>query len=198
MGYTLASDGSGIREKDGITLSLTLIYPDDSVHASISKAIQSNWRDLGVNLDLQAVSYELLIKDALDPRNFQVALVDLDFSNTHDPDPYPFWHQAEATGGQNYTQWDDRSASEYIEQARVIVDTAFRIRLYRNFQILFSRELPALPLYYPVFSFGVDSQVSGIQISYLSAIRDRFGDINNWYLVTKRSLENVQSGTDQP
>lgn len=198
LGYTLASDGSGVREKDGITLSLTLIHPDDSVHASIAKAIQSNWRGLGVNLELQAVPYEQLIKDALDPRNYQVALVDLDFSNTHDPDPYPFWHQAEATGGQNYTQWDDRSASEYIEQARVIVDTAFRIRLYRNFQILFARELPALPLYYPVFSFGVDSQVSGIQISYLSAISDRFGDINNWYLVTKRALENVQTGTDQP
>ena len=28
-----------------------------------------------------------------------------------DPDPYPFWHQSEATGGQNYSQWDNRTAS---------------------------------------------------------------------------------------
>jgi len=198
LGYNLASDGSGILEKDGILLSFTLLYPNDEVHASVAEAIQNNWRALGVNVELQAVSYEQLINDHLVPRNYQAALVDLDFSNTHDPDPYPFWHQAEATGGQNYSQWDDRSASEYIEQARVIVDTPFRIRLYRNFQILFARELPALPLYYPVFSFGVDSQVSGIQISHLSAISDRFEGINNWYLVTRRALENVQTGTDQP
>ena len=198
LGYSLASDGSGIWEKDGISLSFTLLYPDDEVHASVAEAIKNNWRTLGVSVELQAVSYEQLINDHLVPRDFQAALVDLDFTNTHDPDPYPFWHQAEATGGQNYSQWDDRTASEYIEQARVIVDTSFRIRLYRNFQILFARELPALPLYYSVFSFGVDSQVSGIQISHLSAISDRFEGINNWYLVTRRALENVQTGTDQP
>ena len=198
LGYSLASDGSGIWEKDGLSLSFTLLYPDDEVHASVAEAIKSNWHTLGVSVTLQAVSYEQLINDHLVPRDFQAALVDLDFTDTHDPDPYPFWHQAEATGGQNYSQWDERSASEYIEQARVIVDTSFRTRLYRNFQILFTRELPALPLYYPVFSFGVDSQVSGIQISHLSAISDRFEGINNWYLVTRRALENVQSGTDQP
>ena len=198
LGYGLASDGSGIREKDGISLSFTLLYPNDEIHAAVAEAIQSNWRALGVKVELQAVSYEQLINDNLVARNFQAALVDLDFSNTHDPDPYPFWHQAEATGGQNYSQWDNRSASEYIEQARVIVDTSFRVRLYRNFQIQFARELPALPLYYPIFSFGVDSQVSGIQISHLSAVSDRFEGLNSWYLVTKRALENVQSGTDQP
>ncbi|MFH2037964.1 MAG: ABC transporter substrate-binding protein [Chloroflexota bacterium] len=198
LGYKPATDGSGILEKDGISLSFTLLYPNDSEHVSIAEVIQSNWQNLGIKVELQAVSYNELINDYLVPRNFQAALVDLDFSNTKDPDPYPFWHQAEATGGQNYSQWDNRSASEYIEQARVIVDTPFRIKLYRNFQILFSRELPALPLYYPVFTFGVDTQVSGIQISYLSAISDRFYSIKDWYLVTRRTLENVQTGTEQP
>lgn len=198
FGYELAPDGSGIWEKDGVSLSFTLLYPDDEMHASVAEAIQNNWHSLGVNVELQEVTYEQLINDYLVTRNYQAALVDLDFTNTHDPDPYPFWHQAEATGGQNYSQWDNRSASEYIEQARVIVDTGFRIKLYRNFQIMFARELPALPLYYPVFTFGADAQVSGIQISHLSSISDRFDGIANWYLVTRRALENVQEGTAQP
>jgi peptide/nickel transport system substrate-binding protein len=197
-GYKLASDGSGIWEKDGLGLSFTLIHPDDEMHTSLAEAIKNNWQTLGVRVTLQAVPYDQLIDNYLVPRNFQAALVDLDFTNTHDPDPYPFWHQAEATGGQNYSQWNNRSASEYIEQARVIVDTSFRIRLYRNFQIVFARDLPALPLYYPVFSFGVDSQVSGIQISHLSDASDRFEGIRNWYLLTRRSVENIPSVTDQP
>jgi peptide/nickel transport system substrate-binding protein len=76
-----------------------------------------------------------------------------------DPDPYPFWHQAEAVGGQNYSGWDNRAASEYLEQARVTADYSLRAKLYRNFQVVFAKELPALPLYVPVYSYGVDVQV---------------------------------------
>ncbi len=64
--------------------------------------------------------------DFLASRTYQAALVDLNLSRTPDPDPYPFWHQAEATGGQNYSQWDNRAASEYLEQARVTADPTLR------------------------------------------------------------------------
>ena len=197
-GYILNTDGSGIRVKDNIPLSFTLIYPDDELHASIAKSIQNDWQSLGVKIEIKAVPYESLLNDYLIPRNYQAALIDQDFSFNHDPDPYPFWHQSEATGGQNYSQWDNRTASEYIEQARVIIDTTFRAKLYRNFQILFAKELPALLLYYPVFTFGVDGQVSGVQIAPLYEPSDRFNSINDWYLITKHSIGNVQSGTSQP
>ena len=197
-GYILNTDGSGIRVKDNVPLTFTLLYPDDELHSSIAKSIQKDWLFLGVKIELQAVTYEALLNVYLQPRSYQAALIDQDFSYTHDPDPYPFWHQAEATGGQNYSQWDNRTASEYIEQARVIVDTNFRAKLYRNFQILFEKELPAILIYYPVFSFGVDIQVSGVQIAPLYETSDRFTSIKNWYLVTKNAIGNVQSGTSIP
>ncbi|MEW5827603.1 MAG: peptide ABC transporter substrate-binding protein, partial [Chloroflexota bacterium] len=115
--------------------------------------------------------------------------VDLNLARSPDPDPYPFWHQAEATGGQNYSQWDNQSASEFLEQARVEVDPAARLRLYHNFQVVFSQELPSLPLFYPVYSFGVDSQVQGVQMPPLFEPADRFATINTWFLVTRRSVE---------
>ena len=194
-GYALGNDGSGIRKKDNASLSFTLLHPDDQIHTDIAKAIQSDWAALGVQVTLKAVSYEDLLNNYLTSRDFQAALVDLDLTNMHDPDPYPFWHQAEATGGQNYSQWDNRTASEYLEQARVIVDSSLRAKLYRNFQIIFAKETPAILLYYPVFSFGVDSQVSGIQIPQLYETSDRFIGINNWYLVTKHTIGNVTTVT---
>jgi len=198
LGYEISGDGSGIREKEGLRLSFTLLYPDDKTHLAVAEAIQRDWLKIGVQVELQPVSFEDLLNNYLSSRNYQVALVDLDFENDHDPDPYPFWHQSEVTGGQNYSQWDDRSASEYIEQARVIVDTNFRSKLYRNFQIVFSRQLPALPLYYPVFTFAVDSQVSGVQLAPIYNISDRFLNFNEWYLVTRRSLESASEPTAQP
>ena len=115
--------------------------------------------------------------------------MDLNLSRTPDPDPYPFWHQAEATGGQNYSQWDNRAASEYLEQARVTADYSLRTRLYRNFQVVFAKELPALPLFVPVYSYGVDAQVQGVQIAPLYDSADRLATFTQWFLITRRALQ---------
>ena len=190
-GYILPVD-SPVRAKDGVPISFTMIYPDDSLHAQLAQTIQQNWAAIGVEVKLQAVSYDSLINDYLTPHSYQAALVDLDLSRSYDPDPYPFWHQAEITGGQNYSQWDDRTASEYLETARVVADMDVRTRLYRNFQVVFARELPALPLYYPIYTFGVDQRVQGVQATPLFEPADRFNVISDWYLVTRRALDQTE------
>ena len=188
-GYVIPASGGDVRTKDGIPLVFTMLHPDDAVHTQIAQTIQEAWAAIGVRADLQAVPYDQLVLDSLASRAYQAAFVDLNLSRTPDPDPYPFWHQAEAVGGQNYTQWDNRAASEYLEQARVTTDYTLRTRLYRNFQVVFGKELPALPLYAPVYSYGVDSEVQGVQISALYDTSDRLATFNQWYLLTRRALE---------
>ena len=196
-GYVLPADGT-VRSKDNVPLSFTMVYPEDSLHTQIAQAIQQNLNEIGVEVKLQPVSYESLFNDYLIPRTYQAALVDLDLTRSYDPDPYPFWHQAEITGGQNYSQWDNRTASEYLEQARVIADPNIRTRLYRNFQVIFGRELPALLLYYPIFTYGVDQRVQGVQAVPLFEPADRFNGISSWYLVTRRALEQTIQPTTTP
>jgi peptide/nickel transport system substrate-binding protein len=197
-GYVIPAEGGDVRAKDGVSLAFTMLHPDDDLHAQIAQKIQADWAQIGVRLNLQPQPYDQLVLDTLASRAFQAALVDLNLSRTPDPDPYPFWHQAEATGGQNYTQWDNRAASEYLEQARVTADYTVRAKLYRNFQILFAKELPALPLYIPVYSYGVDAQVQGVQISPLYDPSDRFINFSSWYLLTRRALEQPVITTSTP
>jgi peptide/nickel transport system substrate-binding protein len=197
-GYNIPAEGGAVRAKDGQSLSFTMLHPDDELHAQLAQTMQASWEQIGVQVNLQPVPYDRMVFDYLGPRSYQAALVDLNLAHTPDPDPYPFWHQAEATGGQNYSQWDNRTASEYLEQARVNTDFEVRTRLYRNFQVMFAKELPSLPLYYPVYSFGVDSQVLGVQVAPLSDISDRFALITNWYLVTRRALETTPEETVVP
>lgn len=197
-GYVIPAEGGEVRAKDGVSLTFTMLHPDDELHTQMAERIQADWAQIGVRLNLQAQPYDQLVLDSLASRAFQAALVDLNLSRTPDPDPYPFWHQAEATGGQNYTQWDNRAASEYLEQARVTADYTLRAKLYRNFQILFAKELPALPLYIPVYSFGVDAQVQGVQIGPLYDPSDRFANFASWYLLTRRALEQPVNPTATP
>jgi peptide/nickel transport system substrate-binding protein len=190
-GYIIPAAGGNVRQKDGKALELTLLYPDDEQHLAIAEALKKNWDEIGFSVTLEAVPYDDLINTNLESRSFEAALADLNLTLTPDPDPYPFWHQSEATGGQNYSQWDDRTASEYIEQARVTTDLDTRARLYRNFQVVFDKELPSLPLYFPVYSFGVSDQVSGVQVPPLFDFSDRFSNITQWYMITRRAADET-------
>lgn len=198
-GYAIPAGGGDVRAKDGQFLSFTLIHPDDTLHTQIAQAIQSDWALIGVQIELQAVSYDSLINDFLTTRNYQAVLADLNTARTPDPDPYLFWHQSEATGGQNYSQWDNRTASEFLETARTATNFEDRARLYRNFQVLFAKDMPSLPLYYPVYSYGVDVQVQGVQVApMLYDVSDRFALIAEWFLVTRRTLEQTPVPTLAP
>jgi peptide/nickel transport system substrate-binding protein len=181
-GYIIPGEGETIRKKENVSFSFTLIYPKDDLHTALAESIKTDWEQLGIQVNLEAVPYEELINGRLSTRNYQAALVDLNLSRSPDPDPYPFWDQAEATGGQNYSQWDNRVASEYLEQARVTLDLNDRARLYRNFQVVFNEEMPAIPLYNPVYTYAVSNQVQGVRMGPLYDSSDRFETVQDWYL----------------
>jgi peptide/nickel transport system substrate-binding protein len=182
-GYTFPAEGGSARvNEEGIAFDFTLVHPDTEQHTALAELIQRNWTDLGINVELQAVPYEELIEDYLEPRLYEAALVDISLSRTPDPDPYPFWHQTQAANGQNYSMWNDRQASEYLEQARIIVDPLERERLYHNFQVRFTNEMPALPLYHPMYTYAVDEQVQGVRMGPLFDPSDRFATVMTWYL----------------
>ncbi|MFZ6031617.1 MAG: ABC transporter substrate-binding protein [Chloroflexota bacterium] len=191
-GYTIPAIGGEVRASEGVTLTFELLFPDDELHAAMAEAIQEDWAKLGISIDLKALPYDELVGTRLEARDYQAALVDLNLMQSADPDPYPFWHQAQITGGQNYAKWDDRPASEYLELARVTLDQAERIRLYRNFQVRFAQELPALPLYYPVYTYGVDNSVQGVSVGPLYAPSDRLNNLPGWFLLAKKSTTSQQ------
>ena len=198
-GYIIPASGGSVRAKENQSLSFDLVYPDDPEHAALAEAIQADWSRIGVGVELKPVSYEDLVSDYLEPRIFQAALLDINLARSPDPDPYPFWHQSQTTGGQNYAKWDDRQASEYLEQARVTWDVAERTRLYRNFQVRFVNEMPALPLYYPVYTYAVDGRVQGVTMGPLFDTGDRFATVTSWFLVAKTSgQETPVPGGSEP
>ena len=190
-GYGLPADGNLVREKDGERLSFELVHVDETDHTMLAEMIRDYWAEVGVEVTLVPVSPDVIIRDYLDPRSYQAVLVDLALVDSPDPDPYPFWHQAMISDGQNYSQWDDRRASEYLERARVTPDRFERTRLYRNFQIHFSRELPALPLFYHIYNYPIDQQVNGVQLGPLNDPADRFDQIYAWSLETRPVLEEA-------
>jgi len=197
-GYTIPAEGGNVRSKDGVSFSFTMLHPNDKISTSVAESIGDDWKRLGIEVELVPVSSKQLVEDHLEPRTYQAALANLDFSRSPDPDPYPFWHQAQIKGGQNYSQWNDRQVSEFLEQARVIPDLNERAKRYRNFQVRFSSELPALPLFFPVYTFGIDKQVRGVSVGPIYDPSDRYNQISNWYLITGTTAQSLSQTTENP
>ena len=181
MGLTLAENGRFI--SDGSLVELNLLVPDDAEHQALAEILRQNWEKIGIGVTISALPFDQVIA-SLESRNYQIALVDIDLSDTPDPDPYQFWAESQVENGQNYSQWSNTTASSYLEQARQTSNLEMRTRLYRNFQVLFEEELPSLPLFYPVYNYAVKDSIKDLSFGPIYNPADRFNDVYKWYILT--------------
>ncbi len=178
------------RTKNNKALVFTLLVPDDPLHRAVADIAVRNWAALGMQARQEFLPAEE-VKTALANRTFEAALTDLTFADTPDPDPYPFWHQTQIEIGQNFSGYNNRDLSEILEQARTIPSYADRAKFYRAFQSKFADSTPAVLLYYPVFNYAVDKKVRGVQLGPLVDRGDRFNNLADWYIVTRRVIESA-------
>ena len=196
-GVTFDEETDGYITDTGVEVALTLIHPDSPEHLATAALIEANWEALGVEVTLDARPYEEVL-EALALRAYEAALVEINLTRSPDPDPYPFWGQAQIQSGQNYAEWDNRSASEFLEQARMTVDLAERERLYRNFQVLFMREMPSLPLLYPVYTYAISRDINGVKLGPIFEPGDRFNNVHEWFILSGRETSPTELLNETP
>jgi peptide/nickel transport system substrate-binding protein len=185
-GYELATvqpSNVSVWQKNGEPVAFTLLTQDDPTRRAVADAIAGQWRELGVQVSVQPVRN--LMRDFLSSRQFQVALIESLVDG--DPDPYGVWHRSQiAIPGQNYTGFDDKQASEWLEKGRLTTDRAARTAAYCQLQQTLAEELPALPLYYPAYQYAIASKVKSVQLAPLIYPSDRLRTIGDWTVNVKR------------
>ena len=182
-GWIWQGADDGVRSKGGQQLAFTLLSSSEPERIQVAQMLAEQWTTIGVTATVEIAS-PLEVREALENRNFEAILVHL--APSGDPDPYPFWHETQVTDGQNYSGFVHRRISEVIEQARVLVDREKRLELYYEFQDIFAEEVPALLLYVPVYTYGVDARIHDLQIGPLMHPSDRFRTISDWWIVPRR------------
>lgn len=181
-----------VRSKDDQPLALELVHAEDVRSTQIAELVQSYWEDVGIQVTRVPVPAEDLLDVYLEPREFEVVLTEVNYGPYPDPDPYPFWHDSQTETGQNYSGFEDRNTSIWLEQARTTPDPSRRADLYASFQYRFQDQLPSLPLYYPVYNFAIDAQFQGVTVGPLFSISDRFRAFPSWHLIARRSISPTE------
>jgi len=186
LGYP-KSEGDQFRKNKDEELTITLTTVNKGENFLASQAIQEMWQNVGIKTEINLVESSVIKTEVIKTREFEILL----FGEIVgiDPDPYPFWHSSQAgEAGLNLSNFINREADKVIQDARQISDPQERHDKYVHFQNILNQYLPAIFLYTPKYLYPVSDNIKGIDTQNISTPTDRFSNVTNWYVKTRRKV----------
>ncbi|MBU6414965.1 hypothetical protein KGQ34_01810, partial [Patescibacteria group bacterium] len=179
-----------IVKKQKITseLSFTITTSDFPDLVAAAKYVQSSWAAVNIktNLDVKPISDLEIVN--IKPRKYEILLFGEVYD--HDPDPFAFWHSSQIKDpGLNIALYTNKQADTLLEEARRTSDAGARTKKYDAFQTIVQNDVGAIFLYSPAYFYGVRNTFKGIAINNIVFPSERFNNIENWYIKTKRVLK---------
>lgn len=186
-GYKIP-EGGGARVKAGAAIVLTVSFADTPELNAVANELKKQWEPLGITISLQPKDADQLQTDVLRNRNFDILLAGELYGTSRDP--YPYWHSSQAAyPGLNITQLVSRAADEAIVIIRSTTDEVKRAENYAALGKALTEQHPAAFLYEPTYVYVSSKSIKGISLPVVNLPSDRFADINEWYIKTKRVLK---------
>ena len=179
-----AGDSNGPREKDGHELVLTITTSNFPELIKIADLLKKQWGELGFKIEIK-VETLAEIQHTIQNRDYEILLFG-EVQNLNS-DPFSFWHSSQKKDpGLNLALYDNKSVDKILEEGRQILDPAGRINKYNDFEKILLEDAPAIFLYSPYYLYLPSSEIQNNNLSVLSLPSDRFDNLSQWYVKTKR------------
>jgi peptide/nickel transport system substrate-binding protein len=166
------------------TLSLTIKTSNLSLFDKTTTLVANNWRDLGVEVQVEQYEQTGLVQSVIRTRDFQVLLFGLDMNRTQDL--YPFWHSSQKDDpGLNISQYTNIAVDRILEKTKNTQDKNERLLLMEEVTNTISEEVPAIFLFAPSITYVLDEDIITAPIKSLGRTSDRFMNVSDWYAKTE-------------
>ncbi len=195
-----AEDAISIRINDrGEQLNLRILTsPQPENYKAVATLVAAQWHALGVNVTVDMPSTRGEFEEKLLKRDYDVLLFGQ--SLLDNLDSYPYWHSSgvqKVTGKRADLRLDAYNLSQYasfesdasLERIRGNAAPKERQELLQKLQNAFKRDVPAVFLYSPVYTFAHRDDIQGIQVGKLSLHSDRFRTLYRWYIKQDRVFQ---------
>ncbi len=178
-------EGDGIRSKNGTRIEFTLVVPDWPSLVDTAEFVRESWEKIGIRANISVLDFTAVQQEKIRPREYEALLYGE--LSLLEPDMYSFWYSGERSDpGLNLTSFNEESADSALSRAREALDFDTWNTAYREFQEIFSREMPAIFLYSPSFLFVSTDRLRGNDARSVNVPSDRFFQVHKWYMKTKR------------
>jgi peptide/nickel transport system substrate-binding protein len=160
-------DGGIRRNAAGEKLTLDLATTaGNRIRELVEQVLQSQWRDIGVELHLKNQPARVLFGESVTKRNFTMAL----FAWTSAPENVPRSTlrsdeiPTAETGwrGQNYAGFKNAEMDHLVDAIEIELDRDRRAALWHRLQALYAEELPALPLFFRADAYVLPKWLKGV------------------------------------
>ncbi|HET7594068.1 MAG TPA: peptide ABC transporter substrate-binding protein [Stellaceae bacterium] len=161
------ADGAIRRNAAGERLTLDLATTaGNRIRELVEQVLQSQWRDIGVELHIKNQPARVLFGESVTKRNFTTAL----FAWTSAPENVPrstlrsdeIPSAANSWRGQNYAGFKNAEADRLIDAIETELDRDRRAALWHRLQALYAEELPALPLFFRADAYVLPKWLKGV------------------------------------
>ncbi len=174
-----------VMQKKNQTLEITLTTIDQPQNTQIANIIKQEWGQIGIKTNIQLVDKSKILQDVINTRKYEVLLFGEKLGS--DPDPFPFWHSSQNEyPGLNLAVFSNKTVDQLLEDARKTNDWATREKNYLAFQKIVSQQLPAIFLYNQIYIYPQDDSIKGFDVKNISTPSDRFANLYQWYIKTRR------------
>lgn len=172
-----------VRQKDGQTLTLSVVTTKNNDFEKALQELSSQWRQLGVGVTTTIVdpadTAQNVAQDILRPRRFDVLLYQLTIGG--DPDVYAYWHSSQVTEGVNFSNYNSSISDEALLSARSRTEENLRSAKYITFARQWLNDAPAIGLYQSTIQYIHTKNVHALPGEFtLNSSADRFGDVRYW------------------
>lgn len=182
-GWTRGEDG--FRAKNNVPLQFTLITTDIPGLAQTVDILKEQWAKAGFKVNIEIHSFFDVSQNYIKPREYDAFLFEQLLGG--DSDLTSFWSSTQKKDpGRNFSLFGDSATDKLIDDARAEFDPAKRADLYKQFQQKLDDEISTIFLYRPKYIYPVNKSIQGMDIQDLIFSSERFSNINDWYIKTKR------------
>ncbi|MFA6136247.1 MAG: ABC transporter substrate-binding protein [Candidatus Paceibacterota bacterium] len=166
--------------------SLTITIPSNDLLKSVAQKIKDDWQAVGIQTKIKEIDPQTINEDVIKTRNYEILLFGNISSAT--PDLFSFWHSSQKFyPGLNLSLYENSTVDSLLESLRKIAEyDSKRIEKLEEIQKIISGELSAIFLVSPQYLYIHKTSRPGIIIKTISLPEDRFSQITDWYVKTKR------------
>ncbi|MDI3496115.1 MAG: peptide/nickel transport system substrate-binding protein [Patescibacteria group bacterium] len=153
-------------------------------NSKVAEKIKTYWESVGVEVEIDMISLEQAA-EIIKKRDFDVILYGQLVGG--DPDVYAFWHSSQVgPQGLNISGYKNEEVDKLLSEARKATTEVERIEKYASFQNIIVSDVPVIFLYSPSYTYVQNKKIKGFVGNAIVSPADRFGQITNWYIKTKK------------
>ena len=174
------------KPEEVIPLKFSLVTVNQPKLVELANLLKQQWQALGAEIEVKTYDISVLEKEIIKPRNYQALLFGQVLGMI--PDPFPFWHSSQKKDpGLNLSLYENKEADKLLQESRENLNEKERKVLLEKFQEILLEDAPAVFLANPNYLYFVSQKIKGIKPWVISDPSQRFSNIEQWYIKTKRA-----------